>query len=85
MRRDPSPADETAIAGMINSARESKSLPRVRMQDEIRAAARRWSVRMATSGEFEHSRLGWAGDRPAGENISIRRPQRDRDLMGAAR
>ena len=41
------------------------------MQDEIRAAGRRWSVRMATTGEFEHSRLGWAGDRPAGENISI--------------
>ena len=41
------------------------------MQDEIRAAGRRWSVRMATRGEFEHSRLGWAGGRPAGENISI--------------
>ena len=67
----PSPDDETAIAGMINGARASRALPKVRMHDAIRAAGRRWSVRMARTGEFRHTRLEWTRGRPGGENISV--------------
>jgi uncharacterized protein YkwD len=67
----PSPGDETAIAGMVNAARASRGLPQVRMHDAIRGAGRRWSMRMATTGRFEHSSLAWAGGRPGGENISM--------------
>jgi uncharacterized protein YkwD len=67
----PAPGAETAIGGMINSARAARGLPRVRMHDAIRAAGRRWSVRMARTGDFRHTRLEWARGRAGGENISI--------------
>ncbi len=67
----PAPDAETAIAGMINGARAARDLPRVRMHDAIRAAGRRWSVRMARTGDFRHTGLEWAGARSAGENISM--------------
>jgi uncharacterized protein YkwD len=56
---------------MINGARASRALPQVRMHDAIRAAGRRWSVRMARPGEFRHTRLEWTRGRPGGENISV--------------
>jgi uncharacterized protein YkwD len=66
-----SPSAETAIADMIDSARSARDLPPLRMQAAIRAAGRRWSLHMSATGDFRHTGLEWAGNRSAGENISI--------------
>jgi uncharacterized protein YkwD len=66
----PSPADEASIVAMTNSTRTSLDAARVRRDDHIADAARRWSVRMANTGAFVHSELGWARGRRAGENIA---------------
>jgi len=64
------PDAEAAIATMTNATRAARDLPRLRRDDHIGDAARRWSVRMADTGAFVHSDLGWSRGRRAGENIA---------------
>jgi uncharacterized protein YkwD len=56
---------------MINGIRSAKGIRKVEHDDDIRLAGRRWSLRMARTGAFEHTGLEWAGGRPAGENIAM--------------
>jgi uncharacterized protein YkwD len=64
------PEEEASIIAMTNATRASRDAARVRRDDHIGDAARRWSVRIATTGAFVHSELGWARGRRAGENIA---------------
>jgi uncharacterized protein YkwD len=66
----PAPDEEASIVAMTNVTRARRDEARLRRDDHIGDAARRWSLRMANTGAFVHSELGWARGRRAGENIA---------------
>jgi uncharacterized protein YkwD len=81
----PSPDDEAAVVSMTNATRRSRDRARLRRDDSIGDAARRWSVRMARTGALVHSELGWSRGRRAGENIAYAGTARDayRAMLGS--
>ena len=59
------------IVDKTNALRRSKGIPELERHWPIKTAARKWSLRMARTGDFEHSNLGWSRGRRAGENIAM--------------
>lgn len=73
---EASPADEAAIVTMTDATRRSHAEVRLRRDDHIGDAAPRWSVRMANTGAFVHSKLGWSRARRTGAPSSVGSPLR---------
>ena len=65
------PAAEDVIIDRTNALRRSQGIPELDRHWPIKTAARKWSLRMARTGVFEHSNLGWSRGRRAGENIAM--------------
>ena len=67
----PSPAGEAVMVAMTKATRASHGAATLRRDDAIADAARRWSMRMARTGDFAHSTLSWTQGRSGGQNIAV--------------
>jgi len=71
------PADEAALAAMINHARKAEGVRKVARHSVLRRAGRAKSMQMAAGGRFAHSSgMSWADGRAAGQNLAMARNAR---------